>query len=53
MDDLTEWTYTIIGTPHFMAPEMFDEIGYTFYVDFWSIGITLYEILEGCLPFGD
>ena len=31
-------TYTIIGTPHYMAPEVLTNKGYTFYVDLWSLG---------------
>lgn len=29
---------TIIGTPHYMAPEVILGEGYTFSVDYWSIG---------------
>ena len=31
-------TYTIIGTPHYMAPEIINSKGYSFAVDLWSIG---------------
>lgn len=31
-------TYTIIGTPHYMAPEVITGKGYSFLVDLWSIG---------------
>jgi cGMP-dependent protein kinase len=36
---------TIIGTPHYMAPEVILGEGYTFMVDYWSIGIYLLFIL--------
>ena len=31
-------TFTIIGTPHYMAPEIIGGKGYMFHVDLWSIG---------------
>jgi cGMP-dependent protein kinase len=34
-----ERTCTIIGTPHYMAPEVVLGEGYSFIVDIWSIGI--------------
>ncbi|OMJ90179.1 hypothetical protein SteCoe_7468 [Stentor coeruleus] len=45
-------TYTVIGTPHYMAPEIIIGKGYGFYVDYWSLGIMLYEFLFGTVPFG-
>ena len=38
-------TYTLIGTPHYMAPEVIRGKGYSFSVDLWSLGICLYEFL--------
>eukprot|EP00330_Aristerostoma_sp_ATCC50986_P009572 CAMPEP_0114603228 /NCGR_PEP_ID=MMETSP0125-20121206/25661_1 /TAXON_ID=485358 ORGANISM="Aristerostoma sp., Strain ATCC 50986" /NCGR_SAMPLE_ID=MMETSP0125 /ASSEMBLY_ACC=CAM_ASM_000245 /LENGTH=168 /DNA_ID=CAMNT_0001813875 /DNA_START=1482 /DNA_END=1988 /DNA_ORIENTATION=- len=46
-------TYTIIGTPHYMAPEVMAGKGYTFSADLWSIGVCGYELLAGCVPYGD
>ena len=46
-------TYTIIGTPHYMAPEVLTGKGYSFSVDYWSIGIILYEFLYGIFPFAN
>ena len=46
-------TFTIIGTPHYMAPEIINGKGYNFTVDLWSIGVCLYEFMCGYVPFGD
>lgn len=34
-------TFTIIGTPHYMAPEVLSGKGYSLTVDLWSIGIEV------------
>jgi len=46
-------TYTIIGTPHYMAPDIVIGKGYSNMVDLWSLGVCLYEFFCGILPFGD
>lgn len=46
-------TYTIIGTPHYMAPEIMQSKGYTFAADLWSVGICAYEFLCGGVPFAE
>lgn len=35
-------TFTIIGTPHYMAPEVMKGKGYTFSVDIWTLGVVLF-----------
>jgi serum/glucocorticoid-regulated kinase 2 len=45
-------THTIIGTPAYMAPEVFSGSAYSFEADLWSIGVMFYEFLTGKLPFG-
>ena len=50
---ITDRTKTIIGTPHYMAPEVILGEGYTFKVDYWSIGICMYEFMCGGVPFGE
>lgn len=44
-------TFTSLGTPHYMAPEIMSGTGYTDSVDWWSLGILMYELLEGEVPF--
>lgn len=46
-------TYTIIGTPHYMAPEIITGKGYSFNADLWSIGICMYEFMSGGVPYGE
>lgn len=38
----TQKTFTIIGTPNYMAPEIISGKGYSSAVDLWSLGIVLY-----------
>lgn len=46
-------TYTVIGTPHYMAPEILTGRGYNFAADLWSLGVTFYELVCGGLPYGE
>ena len=50
---ISDKTKTIIGTPHYMAPEVILGEGYSFKVDFWSIAICMYEFMCGGVPFGE
>lgn len=45
-------TFTLVGTPHYMAPEVITSQGYGFAVDYWAIGVILFELVCGVLPFG-
>ncbi|KAK2196093.1 bifunctional cGMP-dependent protein kinase [Babesia duncani] len=45
--------YTLIGTPHYMAPEIILGKGYSCLADIWSFGVCLYEFICGPLPFGN
>ena len=44
---------TIIGTPFYLAPEVFIGGGYDEAVDNWALGITLYKLIAGNTPFED
>lgn len=41
----------VYGTPEYIAPEVILRQGYGKPVDWWSMGIVLYEFLIGCVPF--
>lgn len=48
-----DYTTTMVGTAHYMPPEMVLGKGYSFSADYWTIGVVIYEIFYGCLPFGN
>jgi len=49
---MTAKTFTLIGTPHYMAPEIIIGKGYTFTVSLYSLGINMFEFMCGYVPFG-
>ena len=51
--EIQDRTSTIIGTSHYMAPEITKGEGYSFQVDIWSVAICMYEFFCGKLPFGE
>ncbi|KAH6572895.1 hypothetical protein BASA50_000227 [Batrachochytrium salamandrivorans] len=45
--------YTLIGTPEFMAPEMYEDKGYNEKVDIYAFGMALLEMVTGEYPYSE
>lgn len=43
--------YSTVGTPDYIAPEVFCRSGYGFGCDWWSVGVIMFEMLIGYPPF--
>lgn len=46
-----DFAQTRIGTPYYMAPELWEGKEYDAKVDVWALGVCFFEMLYGDLPF--
>ena len=46
-----EYAYSTVGTPDYIAPEVFTRKGYGQEIDWWSLGIIMFEMMIGYPPF--
>jgi len=51
LKDKKQRNKTICGTPLYMAPQVVKKTSYSYKADIWSLGVILFEMLNGSTPF--
>ena len=51
LDGKKKVAHSLVGTAEYMAPEILDDKGYSFQVDWWTLGVLVYELIFGFTPF--